>query len=68
MSDTGKVLQGVKINPDKCTRCYECVRYCPTGALHLEGSIWVYNDSICSKCEQCIECSNEAISIVGLPL
>lgn len=61
-------MSDVHIDDSKCTRCYECIKYCPTGALRLDGTIWVYDESICSKCECCIECEHEALSIEGLPI
>lgn len=67
MTDEGILLQKVRIDEHKCERCYECIKACMTGALHIDKGIWEYKEAICAKCEYCMDCcSNNAIKILGV--
>ena len=46
----------------KCTKCFECIRLCSTGALTLEKGIFKYNHMKCARCEVCQDvCKSNAI-------
>ncbi|NSW93084.1 MAG: 4Fe-4S binding protein [Bacteroidales bacterium] len=60
----------VKIDNEKCTKCYKCTTVCPLFALSREdvngGRVSVF----CSKCGKCVDvCPNNAIhfGIKGVP-
>lgn len=57
----------VKINKKKCTKCFDCIRACPTKALTLERGIFMHNAYECSYCYKCMEqCENKAIKIMDM--
>lgn len=39
----------------KCIHCAECVPGCPTGALKSEKGQVVYDEKLCTGCDQCIK-------------
>jgi ferredoxin-type protein NapH len=53
----------VRIDPDKCSRCKQCIRSCPTLSVDeasLESGCMLVT---CTKCGQCVDaCPREAIS------
>lgn len=57
----------VRIDDNKCNRCYDCIEVCPTGALSLEQTIFIHNSYECSYCEVCMDvCEHEAIKILEM--
>lgn len=57
----------VRIDDNKCTRCYECVNNCPTGALQLEQTIFIHNAYECAYDEYCMDlCPESAITIMEM--
>ncbi len=61
----------VRIDPDQCSQCQQCIRTCPTFSLD-KGSLETGKPLItCTKCTQCIDvCPKSAASlhIKGTPL
>ena len=53
------------INPDKCTKCQECVSTCPTECIQGgEGVVPKINADECVDCAACESaCPAEAISM-----
>ena len=46
-----------------CTKCGECVKACPTGAIYIENEILKFDNSKCIKCDRCVyTCPNSTIS------
>jgi NADH:ubiquinone oxidoreductase subunit F (NADH-binding)/(2Fe-2S) ferredoxin/NAD-dependent dihydropyrimidine dehydrogenase PreA subunit len=44
------------VNPDKCKKCGQCFRACPTGALKWEkGKVAYIDPEKCTKCKSCIK-------------
>lgn len=39
----------------KCVHCLECVPGCPTGALQEVNGKVVFNEKLCTECDQCIK-------------
>ncbi|MBI5805412.1 4Fe-4S binding protein [candidate division TA06 bacterium] len=59
-----KLWQGspgyVKVNPDKCTKCAQCVEMCPVGAIQLNEELVISN--ACQWCMRCISyCPEKAL-------
>ena len=55
----------MRIDPDACIGCEQCIPYCPMGAIHLtdEGISEIEWDE-CVECGACVsECPNEAMSL-----
>ena len=47
---------------EKCIRCGQCIRHCPSGALIMGPSGIQIDDDKCTGCRQCIEqCGSEAL-------
>jgi pyruvate formate lyase activating enzyme len=38
----------------KCSHCLECVPGCPTGAIKAVNGQEVFNEKLCTECDQCI--------------
>ena len=67
MSDVGVNFCTVRIDDSKCTRCYECIKACPTSALSLDKGIFVHSAYECSYCEVCMDvCPNDALEILEM--
>lgn len=65
-SRKGKMVQhsSVKpsIQPDKCTGCGHCLRWCPEDAITLENSKAKINNETCIGCGECLtECRYDAV-------
>ena len=57
----------VRIDDNKCNRCYECIDICPTGALSLEQSIFIHSAYECNYEKECEKvCKNNAITILDM--
>ncbi|TWJ18854.1 sigma 54-interacting transcriptional regulator [Geobacter argillaceus] len=48
-------MHPITTNPDKCRKCYSCVRSCPVKAIKVEES---YTEIIYSRCIGCGNCLN----------
>ena len=67
MTDEGINFITVRIDDNKCNRCYECIDICPTGALSLEQSIFMHNAYECNYEKECEKvCKNNAITILDM--
>ncbi|MBQ2613519.1 MAG: 4Fe-4S binding protein [Methanobrevibacter sp.] len=52
-------------NMNKCSQCYECVKYCSGGALSNHEGIIIYSPNNCTLCEVCMDlCDNNAIKVI----
>ena len=59
-------LGTVAVAAEKCTLCAVCVRLCPTGALHLPGSVsqLAFREDKCLQCGLCANgCPERAVSL-----
>jgi ferredoxin len=58
-----------EVRPDVCTACQECVRICPSGAVHLAGEAALVDERKCIHCLCCHEaCPDRAIRLKQLAL
>ncbi|MGQ9860679.1 MAG: 4Fe-4S dicluster domain-containing protein [Thiobacillaceae bacterium] len=60
-------LGTVAVAAEKCTLCTVCVRLCPTGALHLPGSVsqLAFREDKCVQCGLCVHgCPEKAVSLM----
>ena len=59
----------IEVDPQACTKCYTCVKMCPSGALSVspgDKGIVVKDKSKCIGCMRCINlCPNEAMNCKG---
>ena len=58
----------VHIDGDRCSGCQECLRRCPTEALHLDHERWQVwaDESLCVGCRQCERtCPLHAVEVEG---
>jgi ferredoxin len=56
----------LRINPRLCTRCGECRRACPFGAILIRGSSFGIRKSLCRSCFCCQEvCPAGAVKVHG---
>jgi len=54
-----------RLNPDKCQKCLRCGKYCPEGAISLQGDVMVIDEDKCVGCGECVQnCYNQAIDII----
>ena len=52
----------VKVNPEECVGCENCVEVCPAEAISMVEGKAVIDQEKCTECGACIEeCSVEAI-------
>lgn len=60
---TGDILPDIQI--ERCTGCGQCVRYCPTKAVEMQGSLPVIvRPADCAYCGLCEEsCPTGAIAL-----
>ncbi|MFQ6618324.1 MAG: DUF362 domain-containing protein [Fidelibacterota bacterium] len=60
------VRSRVKVREKNCTRCMECIKGCPTGAMKLDGEFPRVYDKECINCYCCRElCLYNAVDIKG---
>lgn len=58
----------IDVSEENCTLCGACVRYCPTGALKIEGGKLVTDSDKCTFCRQCVRvCDHDAITLRARP-
>ena len=58
----------MKIDPELCTACEQCVPYCPVGAIHVDDVAHIDEDE-CVECGVCFRCAGcPADAIVETPL
>lgn len=51
---------------NRCTKCGECAKTCPTGAVSLAGKRLALDRRSCNFCGKCVQkCPTDAIRIVG---
>ncbi|MFZ5519173.1 MAG: glycyl-radical enzyme activating protein [Candidatus Zhuqueibacterota bacterium] len=56
----------LKVFPDRCIGCMECVARCPNGAHQVRENLHVFNRERCAGCGLCVEgCSSDAIVLTG---
>ncbi|MGC8604464.1 MAG: 4Fe-4S dicluster domain-containing protein [Desulfomonilaceae bacterium] len=55
-----------RIDQNKCTKCFSCVKICPKYVFEKDGSqIQVANPIFCNGCEACVaECPEDAITVL----
>ncbi|MHB8840512.1 MAG: DUF362 domain-containing protein [Candidatus Aquicultor sp.] len=52
-----------RVNPDTCTSCAKCVKWCPTGAISI-ASPAVIDQAVCIGCGECtVTCPSGAIEV-----
>lgn len=52
----------LKINPQLCTNCGECIYECHTGAIQEKKGQYFISQDNCVLCEACVDiCEQEAI-------
>ncbi len=53
----------VKVNPEECVGCENCVEVCPVEAISMEDDVAVIDQATCTECGACIsECPVDAIN------
>jgi ferredoxin len=54
----------VRIDRDRCTRCFVCPTVCPTGALEATEGRLMFSHDACVNCKSCLEiCPEEAVEV-----
>jgi len=57
-SRKGKMRQHSDMKPqvkdDKCTACQECIQWCPTNAISINGKVAFINRKVCIGCGECL--------------
>ncbi|MCL2417208.1 MAG: nitroreductase family protein [Bacteroidales bacterium] len=55
----------ITINPNNCTRCFRCVKVCPTGIFSIsedKSSVEIKNERRCVACGHCVAtCASSAV-------
>lgn len=60
-----KYFHSVRLLPDRCKGCVNCIKRCPTEAIRIRGGKARIIESRCIDCGECIRrCSNHAKSAV----
>lgn len=56
-----KYFHSVRLQPDRCKGCVNCIKRCPTEAIRIRGGKARITESRCIDCGECIRrCSNHA--------
>lgn len=59
----------IKVDPQLCAGCGDCVEVCPNGAIYMVDQRAVIDETLCTLCEACLDvCVNGAISAQPEPL
>jgi ferredoxin len=58
-------MEKIDVDPEKCTSCGDCVKFCPTGAIKVpEGEIAVIDKDACVGCGACANvCGVDAVKL-----
>lgn len=58
-------MEKIRVNPDKCTSCGNCVKFCPTGAIKVQDDETAEIDlDACIGCGACANvCGEDAITL-----
>jgi formate hydrogenlyase subunit 6/NADH:ubiquinone oxidoreductase subunit I len=55
------------LDPARCDGTAACVDVCPTGAIHLDATIWTLDAGRCIFCAACARvCPRDAIALGGI--
>ena len=64
----------VSIDKGRCTKCLECVKYCPTSVFTVKDNDIVVKEELCIYCKGCevlcptkairLECLDEGLEII----
>ena len=57
----------MKINPEKCIHCLECLDYCPMGAILEENEVVVIDQDECVECGVCLRAEVCPVNAIYLP-
>ena len=67
MSDNGVPYLLIRIDSNKCIRCYTCLANCPTDALRLDKGHFTHNKEECCFDEVCQDvCPHDALKILDI--
>ncbi|MET1101139.1 MAG: 4Fe-4S binding protein [Pyrodictiaceae archaeon] len=56
---------GLNVDYTRCTRCYDCIEYCPTKALYIKDGEFKLIREKCIICLACMAlCKPKAITII----
>ena len=54
----------IVVDRKRCTKCYMCANYCPTGALSVKNGELIVDENKCNLCRQCVRiCDYDAIDL-----
>jgi len=56
-------MYALKIDYTKCDYCLECVDICSAEALTYDGDEFNFQSDLCTYCESCYICEQNAIKI-----
>jgi len=58
-------MEKIDVDPEKCTSCGDCVKFCPTGAIKVpKGEIAVIDKDACVGCGACANvCGVDAVKL-----
>ena len=49
-----KFYHSVRLNPDLCKGCINCIKRCPTEAIRVRNKKALINSKFCIDCGECI--------------
>jgi len=61
-----RIIPNIRIDPEKCTGCGDCIKECAKGILKDSGDkkITVKNVKECTMCQECVKiCEEDAITV-----
>lgn len=65
-NDARHPLRGLKINPEKCTKCGACLEVCTFKAIQKKAGSYTILNNRCDACGDCsVACKSGAIDIVA---